>query len=425
MLPQLVLAVVVPVAVLVVVARADWVSAVVIGTTLPLIPLFMALVGWHTQARTRRQWALLERLGGHFLDVVAGLPTLALFRRSAAVADQVRRVTGEHRDATLRTLRVAFLSAFVLELLATLAVALVAVQVGLRLLYGQLDLATALLVLVLAPEAYLPLREVGARFHASTEGVAAVERVFAVLDRPLPRTGGSAPAAPRRIRVEEVTLTYPGRTEPALRRLSLDLTGGRTTLLTGPSGAGKSSLLALLLRFADPTSGRITVDGTDLADLDAAAWRRLVAWVPQHPHLLDTSVADNIRLGDPGADDAAVERAARAAGVHDVVARLPEGYATRLGERGLRLSSGERQRLALARAFLRRAAGAPVVLLDEPTAHLDRATADDVRVAAARLLGPVTGHGPALGVVVAHDAGWEALADDVVALDRLGELVPA
>ncbi len=426
-LPQLVLAVVVPVAVLVVVARADWLSAVVIGTTLPLIPLFMALVGWHTQARTRRQWALLERLGGHFLDVVQGLPTLALFRRSAAVADQVRRVTGEHRDATLRTLRVAFLSAFVLELLATLAVALVAVQVGLRLLYGQLDLATALLVLVLAPEAYLPLREVGARFHASTEGVAAVERVFAVLDRPLPRTGGTVPAAPRRLRVEDVTLTYPDRTEPALRHLSLDLAAGRTTLLTGPSGAGKSSLLALLLRFADPTSGRIEVDGTDLADLDAAAWRRLIAWVPQQPHLLDTTVAENIRLGsgwagDGPADDAAVERAARAAGVHDVVARLPEGYATRLGERGLRLSSGERQRLALARAFLRRAAGAPVVLLDEPTAHLDAATADDVRAAAARLLGPVDGHGPALGVVVAHDAGWEALADDVV---HLGELVPA
>ncbi len=420
-LPQLVLAVVVPVAVLVVVARADWVSAVVIGTTLPLIPLFMALVGWHTQARTRRQWALLERLGGHFLDVVQGLPTLALFRRSAAVADQVRRVTGEHRDATLRTLRVAFLSAFVLELLATLAVALVAVQVGLRLLYGQLDLATALLVLVLAPEAYLPLREVGARFHASTEGVAAVERVFAVLDRPLPRTGGTVPAAPRRIRVDDLTLTWPGRTVPAFAHLSLDLAAGRTTLLTGPSGAGKSSLLALLLRFADPTSGRIEVDGTDgrsadLADLDAAAWRRLVAWVPQHPHLLDTSVADNIRLGDPSADDAAVERAARAAGVHDVVARLPEGYATRLGEGGLRLSSGERQRLALARAFLRRAAGAPVVLLDEPTAHLDAATAAEVRAAAARLLEG------ALGVVVAHDAGWEALADDVV---HLGELVPA
>jgi ATP-binding cassette subfamily C protein CydD len=420
-LPQLVLAVVVPAAVLVVIARADWVSAVVIGTTLPLIPLFMALVGWHTQARTRRQWALLERLGGHFLDVVQGLPTLALFRRSAAVADQVRRVTGEHRDATLRTLRVAFLSAFVLELLATLAVALVAVQVGLRLLYGQLDLATALLVLVLAPEAYLPLREVGARFHASTEGVAAVERVFAVLDRPLPRTGGRTPTAPDRIVVDDVVLAYPGRTEPALRGVSLDLRAGRTTLLTGPSGAGKSSLLALLLRFADPTSGRIGVHGTDgavtdLADLDAAAWRRLVAWVPQHPHLLDTSVAENIRLGDPTADDAAVERAARAAGVHDVVAALPEGYATRLGERGLRLSSGERQRLALARAFLRRAAGAPVVLLDEPTAHLDAATADGVRAAAARLLDG------ALGVVVAHDAGWEALADDVVAL---GEPVPA
>jgi ATP-binding cassette subfamily C protein CydD len=351
----------------------------------------------------------------------AGLPTLALFRRSAAVADQVRRVTGEHRDATLRTLRVAFLSAFVLELLATLAVALVAVQVGLRLLYGQLDLATALLVLVLAPEAYLPLREVGRPVPRQHRGRGRGRAGVRGARPPLPRTGGTVPAAPRRIRVDDVTLTWPGRTEPAFAHLSLDLAAGRTTLLTGPSGAGKSSLLALLLRFADPTSGRIEVDGTDgrsadLADLDAAAWRRLVAWVPQHPHLLDTCVADNIRLGDPNADDAAVERAARAAGVHDVVARLPQGYATRLGERGLRLSSGERQRLALARAFLRRAAGAPVVLLDEPTAHLDAATADGVRAAAGRLLDG------ALGVVVAHDAGWEALADDVV---HLAELVPA
>ena len=410
-LPQLVLAVVVPAAVLVVVARADWISALVIGLTLPLVPLFMALVGMHTQERTNRQWALLERLGGHFLDVVQGLATLALFRRTRAAAAQIRTVTDEHRTATMGTLRVAFLSAFVLELLATLAVAVVAVEVGLRLLYGVLDLETALLVLILAPEGYLPLREVGARFHASTEGVAAASSVFEVLDRPLPRTGGAVPGPPERIALSDVGLSYPGRTAPVLDGVTAELTAGRTLLVTGPSGAGKSSLLALLLATAAPTAGRITVDGRDLADLDPDAWRRLVAWVPQHPHLFDATVADNIRLGDRDADDAAVRRAAELAGVHDVVAALPQGYATRLGERGLRLSAGERRRIALARAFLRRAAGAPVVLLDEPTAHLDAASAAVVRAGAARLLDG------ALGVVVAHDDGWADLADDVLRLD--------
>ncbi|MDN5933609.1 MAG: thiol reductant ABC exporter subunit CydD, partial [Pseudonocardia sp.] len=342
--PQLVLAVLVPVAVLVVVARADWISALVIGLTLPLIPLFMTLVGRHTQERTRRQWQLLERLGGHFLDVVEGLPTLALFRRAKAQGAQIRAATDAHRDATLATLKVAFLSAFVLELLATLAVALVAVEVGLRLLYGQLDLATALLVLILAPEAYLPLREVGARFHAGAEGAAAAERAFAVLERPVPAVvpGGPVPA-PSHIRFDGVGLRFPGRADPVLDGLDLDLSAGRTTLVTGRSGAGKSSLLALLLRFAEPSAGRITVDGRDLRELPPEQWRRLIAWVPQDPHLFDAPVADNIRLGAPDASEAAVRRAARLAGADELIRALPDGYATRLGERGTRLSSGQRQ----------------------------------------------------------------------------------
>ncbi|WP_300008873.1 thiol reductant ABC exporter subunit CydD [Pseudonocardia sp.] len=413
-LPQLVLAVLVPVAVLVVVARADWISALVIAFTVPLIPVFMALVGWHTQDRTRRQWRLLERLGGHFLDVMEGLPTLALFRRAKDEAARIREATDAHRDATLATLKVAFLSAFVLEVVATLAVALVAVQIGLRLLYGHIDLETALLVLILAPEAYLPLREVGARFHASTEGVAAAERVFAVLDdhaaSPPPRHGG-LPVPARTIRLDHVSLSYPGRDGTVLDSLCLELEPGRTTLVTGRSGAGKSSLLALLLRFAEPTAGTITVDGRDLADLPPAPWRRRIAWVPQRPHLFDASVADNIRLGEPGASDDAVRHAARQAAAHDMITALPGGYDTRLGERGARLSAGERQRIALARAFLRRAAGASIVLLDEPTAHLDGANADAVRAAVARLLDGAT------GVIVAHDGGWADLADRIVTLD--------
>jgi ATP-binding cassette, subfamily C, bacterial CydD len=417
-LPQLVLAVLVPLAVLAVVGSVDLVSALVIGFTVPLVPVFMALVGWHTQARTDRQWRLLERLGGHFLDVVQGLPTLALFRRSQAAAAEIRRVTDAHRSATMGTLRVAFLSAFVLELLSTLAVALVAVQIGLRLLYGWIDLETALLVLVLAPEAYLPLREVGARFHASAEGVSAVQRVFAVLDVPAsaPRgrdDGSAVPAAPD-IRLAGLRVDHPGRSAPAIDDLTLHLAGGRTTLLTGPSGAGKSTLVGVLARLVEPTGGHVRLgpDGAlDLADVAPGAWRRRIAWVPQRPYLFDAPVVDNVRLGDPDATDADVRAAARAAGLHDVVAALPEGYATRLGERGTRLSAGQRQRVALARAFLRRARGADVVLLDEPTAHLDPDTAASVRTAAAALLRGAT------ALVVAHDEGWAQLADAHVRLD--------
>ncbi|GAA3082490.1 hypothetical protein GCM10010464_53310 [Pseudonocardia yunnanensis] len=426
-LPQLVLAALVPVAVLVVVVRADWISALVIALTLPLIPVFMALVGWHTQSRTRRQWHLLERLGGHFLDVVEGLPTLAVFRRAKAESGLIRRVTEEHRSATMGTLRVAFLSAFVLELLATLAVALVAVEIGLRLLYGQLDLETALLVLILAPEAYLPLREVGARFHASTEGLAAADQVFAALERPhtvatrAPETGsrGRVAAAPE-VRFHGVGLTYPGRSQPALAGVDLTLRPGATVLVTGRSGAGKTSLVSLLLRFTDPTAGRITVTGDDgepcdLRDVDVDQWRRRIAWVPQRPYLFDASVADNIRLGNPDASDAAVRRAARLAEAEELIGALPDGYATRLGERGSRLSAGQRQRIALARAFLRQDGDplidtAPIVLLDEPTAHLDPENAAAVRAGVTRLLQGRT------GVIVAHDAGWTDLADDVVHL---------
>jgi len=329
-------------------------------------------------------------------------------------------VTDAHREATMRTLRVAFLSAFVLELLATLAVALVAVEVGLRLLYGRLDLETALLVLILAPEAYLPLREVGARFHASMEGGAAAEGVFAAPERP---AAGSAPAAPVQpaprpaVRFAGTGLTYPGRDAPALHSVDLVLRPGTTTLVTGRSGAGKTSLLELLLRFAEPTAGQVLVTGSDGREVDLRAtdpdtWRRRIAWVPQHPYLFDASVTDNIRLGLPDASDEAVHRAARRAGAEDVIAALPAGYATPLGERGHRLSAGQRQRIALARAFLRQETlDAPIVLLDEPTAHLDPEHAAAVRAGVARLLEGRT------GVIVAHDAGWSDLADEVAHLE--------
>ncbi|GAA4057197.1 thiol reductant ABC exporter subunit CydD [Actinomadura miaoliensis] len=404
-LPQLVLAYLTPVAVLAVVAGADPLSAGVIAATLPLIPVFMILVGLHTRARTERQWSLLEKLGGHFLDVVEGLPTLKVFGRARAQAAVIREVTGAHRRATMRTLRVAFLSALVLELLSTLAVALVAVEIGLRLLGGGMPYETALLVLLLAPEAYLPLRNVGAQFHASMEGVTAAGRVFEVLDGGVPEDGtaAAAGAAGGRVRLDGVTVRHPGRDRPALSDVSLEVAPGERLVVVGPSGAGKSTLLALLLRFVHPTEGR-----TGFEDVPAERWRERIAWVPQDPYLFAGSVADNIRLGDPGASGHAVRRAARLAGADEFVRALPQGYDTPVGERGARLSSGQRQRVALARAFLR---DAPLLLLDEPTAHLDGESAEGVRAAVERLMAGRT------VVLVTHDHAWTRLADRVAEID--------
>jgi ATP-binding cassette subfamily C protein CydD len=390
-LPQLVLAVAVPVAVLARVAFADWISAVIIAVTLPLIPVFAVLIGLHTKAQTQRQWQLLARLGGHFLDVVAGLPTLKVFGRAKAQAMVIKEVTSAHRAATMATLRVAFLSALVLELAAALATALVAVEVGLRLLTGHLGYQTALLVLLLTPEAYLPLRNVGAQYHASTEGATAAQRAFEILDAPLPgragtsdATAGAAPdagagaAAPavdlrcEDIRLHGVTLAYPGRDQPALDDISLTICPGERIILTGASGAGKSSLLALLLRFAEPASGTIEAGRADLTEIPPDEWLRQIAWVPQNPHLFATTVADNIALGQPGAQLPDIMAAARMAGADEFIQRLSRGYDTTLTEGARRLSAGQRQKIALARAFLRQA---PLFLLDEPTAHLDPASA--------------------------------------------------
>ncbi|MER5947517.1 thiol reductant ABC exporter subunit CydD [Streptomyces sp. NPDC001904] len=410
-LPQLGLAVVVPVAVLVRVVTEDWVSAAIIVGTLPLIPIFMMLIGWATQSRMDRQWRLLSRLSGHFLDVVAGLPTLKVFGRAKAQADSIRKITGEYRRATMRTLRIAFLSSFALELLATLSVALVAVTIGMRLVHGEMDLYVGLVILVLAPEAYLPLRQVGAQFHAAAEGLAAAEEIFAVLETPLPASGTQDVPAGRGIGFERVSVRYEGRDADAVREVSFEVAEGETVALVGPSGAGKSTLLAALLGFVRPSGGRVLVGGTDLADVSREAWHARVAWVPQRPQLYAGSIADNVRLARPDADDAAVFGALRDAGALEFVEALPLGVETVLGEDGAGLSAGQRQRLALARAFL---ADRPVVLLDEPTAALDGETEAGIVEAVRRL---------AVGrtvLLVVHRPALLAVADRVVRTEAPG-----
>lgn len=427
-LPQLGLAVVVPVAVLARIVTEDWVSAAIIAGTLPLIPVFMVLIGWATRSQMDRQWRLLSRLSGHFLDVVAGLPTLKVFGRAKAQAESIRKITGEYRQATMRTLRIAFLSSFALELLATISVALVAVTIGMRLVHGEMDLYVGLVILVLAPEAYLPLRQVGAQYHAAAEGLSAAEEIFSVLETPVPATG-SLPAPEGGIAFEGVTVRYPGRSGDAVSDVSFTVGSGETVALVGPSGVGKSTLLNVLLGFVEPVGGRVRIGGVDLSEVDLADWRSRVAWVPQRPHLYAQSIAENVRLARPDADDAAVRRALADAGAAGFVDALPDGVDTVLGEDGAGLSAGQRQRLALARAFL---ADRPVLLLDEPTAALDGATETEVveavrRLAVGRTVLLVV-HRPALlGVadrVVRLEPGVAVMAAEAAVL-RPGVAVPA
>ncbi|KIF07586.1 ABC transporter, partial [Streptomyces sp. RSD-27] len=408
-LPQLGLAVVVPVAVLARIVTEDWVSAAIIVVTLPLIPLFMILIGMATQNRMDRQWRLLSRLSGHFLDVVEGLPTLKVFGRAKAQAEAIRKITDDYRQATMRTLRIAFLSSFALELLATLSVALVAVTIGMRLVHGELDLYTGLVILILAPEAYLPLRQVGAQYHAAAEGLSAAEEIFTVLETPVPGpgAGAAAPAAAPVIELDAVEVRHEGRSASSPGPVSLVVGPGECVALTGPSGAGKSTLLNVLLGFVTPTAGRVRVGGTDLAELSLAQWRERIAWVPQRPHLFAATIAENVRLARPGADDDAVEAALRDAGAWEFVSALPRGTRTLLGEGGTGLSAGQRQRLALARAFL---ADRPVLLLDEPTAALDGETEAAVVDAVRRLAAGRT------VLLVVHRPALLAVADRVVAV---------
>jgi ATP-binding cassette subfamily C protein CydCD len=357
-LPALIGAVAIPLAVLITIAVADPISGIIVACTLPLVPLFGALIGMATGRQAAQRWRALATLAHHFQDVVGGLSTLRVFGRAQAQRSRIERVTGEYRRATMATLRLAFLSSLALELVATMSVAVVATEIGLRLAYGHLDLRTGLLVLICAPEAYLPLRALGAQFHATADGLAAADEVFAILETPppvpVPAALAETPASVPSIRLDAVSVRHDGRAAPAPDHATFTVEPGRLTVVTGPSGCGKTTLLSCLLGFTEPSSGSITPS--------AVAGQQLFGWLPQDPTLFAGTVADNIRLGWPGAPDAAVAAAASEAALDDV----PTGRA--LGERGTGLSAGQRRRVALARALL---PGRPILLLDEPTAGLD------------------------------------------------------
>jgi ATP-binding cassette subfamily C protein CydD len=406
-LPQLAMAALVPLTILVFIMPLDPTSGLVLLFTAPLIPVFMILIGDAADRLTQRQWQSLSRMSAHFLDTLQGLATLKMLGRSQDQARAVGEVSTRFGRVTLSVLRVAFLSALVLEMVATLSTAIVAVEVGLRLLYGRLAFEQAFFVLILAPEFYIPLRMLGTRFHAGMSGIAAARRIFEILDAPLrakaPSPKQDAPPTSYRfdIRFQNVHFAYEDGQRSALRSLSLHIAPGQNVAIVGPSGSGKSTIAHLLLRFIDPVEGIITIDGSPLDSLDIDAWRSQIAWVPQRPYLFNASVGDNIRLANPSASRDDVLHAAQQAHAHAFIKDLPQAYDTPIGERGARLSGGQAQRIALARAFLK---GAPFLILDEATANLDPQIEAQLRQAMGELLQERTALIIAHRLAVARDA---------------------
>ena len=428
-LPQVVLAVVVPVAVLGWSAAVDPTSALIMAVTLPVIPVFMTLIGRSAGARARANFEALVGLSAWFLDLVRGLPTLRALNRGKAQAAGIREATDRYRRATMGTLRLSFLSGVVLDLAATLSIALVAVTLGVRLVAGGLELRPALTVLLLVPELFAPVRAVASLFHASADGLAATERILDALgpavDNQAPpdtrsarlplrgtsqREVGFPPARPAevgRVGLREVTVRYPGRPLPALDRVDLELQPGELVAVVGASGAGKTTLGRVLVGLTRPDEGYLLAGGRPLTGADLDWWRGRVAWASQHPALVPDTVAANLTLGRPGAGPAAIEEAARLAGADRFVRELPAGYGTVVGAGGHGLSAGQRQRLGLARALLR---DAPLLVLDEPTVHLDPAAAARVASTVEALRGTRT------VLLITHDPDLAARADRVVRL---------
>lgn len=427
-LPQVWLSVLVPLAIAAVVAPADLTSAVLLLVTGPIIPLLMILVGKYAESQIQREWEGLSRMSAHFLDVVQGLSTLLLFGRAEAESDRIARISERYRERALKALRVAFLSGMILDFMTASAIGVLAVVLGVRLLDGNIAFDRAFFVLLLAPEFYRPLRDLGAQRHAGLEGKAALGRIAEILETPLlvptelapfsPRTSATeahrspeAPglAGPLTLELREVAFTYSGSDRPALAGVSLTLPAGTRTALVGRSGAGKSTLINLVLRFLDTQNGSITVNDLPLDELPVDVWRRYIALVPQRPYLFAGSVRDNLLLARPAATDAEMLRAMELAGVSEFVSQLPRGYDTPIGERGVRLSAGQAQRLALSRAFLK---DASLLILDEPTSSLDPESEAMIREATRALARERT------VLVVAHRLNTAMSADQIVVLDE-------
>jgi ATP-binding cassette subfamily C protein CydD len=411
-LPQLALAAIVPLAIFLFILPVDPLSAFVLLLTAPLIPIFMVLIGDAAEVQTQRQWSVLSGMSATFLDAIQGLTTLKLLGRSRAMIAEIANISDRFRLSTMRVLRVAFLSAFVLEMVATISTAIVAVEIGLRLLYDRIQFEQAFFVLLLAPAFYLPLRLLGTRFHSGMSGIAAAQRIF---DQPTPATKSDRPDEHQLLEFHEaiefrdVRLAYEDGKRIALDGVTFTIPQGKIVGVVGPTGGGKSTLAHLLLRFAEPGDGEILIDGMPLEDIDAEVWRRLLSWVPQQPYIFNTSATKNIRFARPQAHFPEVETAAERAGAHSFISSLPQGYDTILGEGGSRLSGGESQRIAIARAFLKES---PILILDEVTAHLDAEIEAEVLDSLRDLLAGRT------ALIIAHRLRTVINADEILVLSR-------
>ncbi len=419
-LPQLVLSVLVPLLIIVVILPVDWFSAVLLLFTGPVIPLLMALVGSNTQKRTQAQWATLSLMSAHFLDVMQGLTTLKLFGRSQAQSERIAHISGRFRAKTLQVLRYAFLSGAVLEFMTMTAIGVIATTLGVRLLNHSISFDRAFLILLLTPEFYRPLQELGVQRHAAMEGEASAKRIGEILETPLPTdvilaNSQTLLAGPITIDITDLSYTYPKKQMPALDHVSLSLPANTCTALVGRSGAGKSTLVNLLMRFMDATSGTIRANGVPITALSPEKWREYVALVPQRPYLFYGTVRENIRLARPEANDDQVTYAAELAGVTAFIDELPHGFDTQVGEQGMQLSAGQAQRVAIARAILK---NVPILILDEPTSNLDPESEARIRQSLVTLLRDRT------VLVIAHRYNTIAQADRIVVLEN-GQIVEA
>ena len=410
-LPQLVVTALIPISILIVVFPMDLLSGIVMLVTAPLIPFFMIMIGKGAEIVTKRQYQTLSRLSAHFLDSLQGLTTLKVFGQSKAHAKNIEKVSNQFRDTTLGVLRITFLSALALELLATLSTAIIAVEIGFRLLYARMEFQEAFFILILAPEFYLPLRMLGARFHAGMSGTTAAKRIYEILDTAIPAstTAASTVLADQISDIEfsNVTYTYPNETSPALENINLQVNVGQQIALVGESGSGKSTLINLLLGFIQPTSGTITINNN--LPVTNYGLRNSIAWVPQRPHLFHDTIDANIRLGKPDATHEEIIEAARAAHLHEFIETLHEKYETVIGESGARLSGGQAQRLALARAFLK---NSPILILDEPTSSLDPETESLLEESTRRLMQGRT------VITIAHRLNTIFKADQIIVLEQ-------
>ena len=415
--PQIFLSLLVPTIIVCAIFWVDVPSGIILLIMVPILLFLLALAGMMAGVETKRHWKALSLMSAHFLDTLQGLPTLKLFGRDKEAEEQVRKVSERFRQTTMSTLRIAFFSSFILEEGATISAAIIAVEIGLRLLIAQMPFQTALYVLLLTPEFFLPLRLVAARYHAGMTGSTALQRIIEILETPVP-----SPASPdtqlalldttpllkdTSISLEHVSYTYDGQ-RSALHDISFHATPGQKVALVGPSGAGKTTIAHVLMRFIEPDSGRIYIGGKAAGEISPQEWRKQIAWVPQHPYLFNATVAENIRLGCPQATRAHITEAARQARADAFIAALPQAYDTVIGEQGARLSGGEAQRISLARAFLK---NAPLLILDEATSYLDSEHEAEVLEAIARLEEGRT------VLLIAHRLSTVYDADQIVVID--------